>query len=92
MIIQGGWSDLEGGHAIMYLVDRDFSDNWGFCVVNTGEGIEYHPGTWDTVFSFLETFSVQAKLTKLTLKLETKTKPNKTKQSNFKFEIVHLQI
>jgi len=48
MIIHGGWSDLEGGHAVMYIVDRDAEDNWGFVVVNTGEGINYHPGTWDT--------------------------------------------
>lgn len=52
MIIHGGWSDYSGGHAVMYMVDRDQNDSWGFVVVNTGEGINYHPGTWDTVRSF----------------------------------------
>ncbi len=28
ILIQGGWSDISGGHAVMYIVDHPKADSW----------------------------------------------------------------
>jgi hypothetical protein len=37
----GGWSGTDGGHAIMYMVDRTSNDEISFVVLNTGQGVGY---------------------------------------------------
>ena len=40
----GGWSGTNGGHAIMYIVERTSETEVSFIVCNTGQGVGYHPG------------------------------------------------
>ena len=40
----GGWAGTEGGHAIMYLIDKTSKNTVSFVVINTGEGVGHHPG------------------------------------------------
>jgi hypothetical protein len=34
---------LGRGHAVLYVLERDSEEMYGFTVVNTGEGTDYHP-------------------------------------------------
>ena len=47
LIINGGWlfiiDDKVKGHACIYVVERDSESTFGFTVVNTGVGTEFHP-------------------------------------------------
>lgn len=43
--IQGGWSGTSGGHAIFYIFERTAEDMFAFTVVNTGQGVQYHPAS-----------------------------------------------
>eukprot|EP00467_Chlorarachnion_reptans_P010822 CAMPEP_0114525784 /NCGR_PEP_ID=MMETSP0109-20121206/22631_1 /TAXON_ID=29199 /ORGANISM="Chlorarachnion reptans, Strain CCCM449" /LENGTH=5518 /DNA_ID=CAMNT_0001707433 /DNA_START=63 /DNA_END=16619 /DNA_ORIENTATION=+ len=44
IVFTGGWSDKSGGHAIMHMAEREKGD-YIFCIINTGQGVEYHPST-----------------------------------------------
>eukprot|EP00466_Bigelowiella_natans_P015194 jgi/Bigna1/85176/estExt_fgenesh1_pg.C_20373 len=44
LAVTGGWSDKGGGHAIMHVVWKT-KDSYDFSVINTGQGVEYHPAT-----------------------------------------------
>lgn len=41
-LMTGGWRDLGGGHALLYLIEKEKNGNYAFTVVNTGEGIDNH--------------------------------------------------
>jgi hypothetical protein len=41
----GGWSKPPQGHAIMYCIERT-GPSFAWVVINTGEGINYHPSTF----------------------------------------------
>jgi hypothetical protein len=41
----GGWCGTGGGHAIMYMVHKTSKKEVSFVVLNTGQGVGYHPGT-----------------------------------------------
>lgn len=43
IIIPGGWTNLGGGHAIVYIIERSSDSKFSFTVCNTGEGLGYHP-------------------------------------------------
>ena len=45
LVVQGGWVQQKGGHAIMYIVERTSEEEYSFVVLNTGDGIQYHPWT-----------------------------------------------
>ena len=38
----GGWNDMDGGHAVMYVWERTGEDTFDFVVCNAGEGVRYH--------------------------------------------------
>ena len=40
----GGWMGTDGGHAIMYYIEKTSAKTVSFVVLNTGEGVGYHPG------------------------------------------------
>ena len=39
----GGWSGVNGGHAIMYMVDKVSSSKCDWVTFNTGQGVGNHP-------------------------------------------------
>ena len=43
MLLPGGWLTKDGGHAIMFLVERQQENSFLFAVINTGAGVRNHP-------------------------------------------------
>ena len=43
----GGWLKPPQGHAIMYCIERTADDTFAWVIINTGEGINYHPTSWE---------------------------------------------
>ncbi len=42
LVLAGGWSAGKGGHAVLYVIERDKSGHFHFSILNTGSGINYH--------------------------------------------------
>jgi hypothetical protein len=34
IVVVGGWSDQESGHAVMYIVQKDAEDSYSFVICN----------------------------------------------------------
>jgi len=44
IIIPGGWRNMDGGHSVFHVIERDES-SYTFTVHNGGKGVEYHPSS-----------------------------------------------
>ena len=48
IVIPGGWQRPEGkGHVCLYILRNVGSEKFSFTVLNTGEGLQYHPSKFD---------------------------------------------
>ncbi len=48
IVIPGGWQQLEGkGNICLYILRNHGGDKFSFTVVNTGQGLEYHPSSFN---------------------------------------------
>lgn len=46
LVLPGGWQGRVGGHTILYLIKKEEAV-CTLCIVNTGDGIRYHPQIQD---------------------------------------------
>ncbi len=48
IVLPGGWQQPEGkAHVCLYIVRNCGNDKFSFTVCNTGDGLEYHPSSFD---------------------------------------------
>lgn len=45
LILPGGWRTATSGHALIYIVERETALTYRFVLLNTGDGLEYHPAS-----------------------------------------------
>lgn len=45
LLLAGGWRSGTDGHAITYIVERTSLSTYRFVIVNTGDGLKFHPQT-----------------------------------------------
>jgi len=45
LLLLGGWRNMDGGHSVVHVVERDEQGLYAFSVHNAGKGVQYHPSS-----------------------------------------------
>ncbi|MCL6756374.1 MAG: DUF3638 domain-containing protein [Candidatus Rhabdochlamydia oedothoracis] len=54
LLVDGGYQDLSGGHAVLYEFYKKTDNTYDIYLYNTGEGIQYHPRVQRNGMSFYQ--------------------------------------
>ncbi|KAG6559680.1 Protein of unknown function (DUF3638) [Candidatus Rhabdochlamydia oedothoracis] len=54
LLVDGGYQDLSGGHAVLYEFYKKTDNTYDIYLYNTGEGIQYHPRVQRNGISFYQ--------------------------------------